>query len=471
MHNEHTMKEIIKKIIIFSLLTLLLISPVLIRFITQQPLFIGTIPYYNLHLAQQFWKQGVIFNDQQIQGGRLTILTPYHLLLALLIQILSKQIPNDLILTILNTLLVISTFILLIRTINTIKPLKYLTYHILILYVISIPSLSMLLSPTPLTFFLFLYISAIYLFLNKKTNYANTILFIFSLHGIFETFISIATIYFLQRINLQHTNKDQKPTKFFFFLIFYTFAFQIPKSFFITLPLTETKSFITEFGGLMSESIIPLILAFIGILFIWNYKKQQYTLYFFLILLLFISFFNSDVIPYTNFFIIFLAAHSIHAFINLKFQLKTIKPIFLCIIFIGLLIQPIIFVMWPPTIQPTKEILTFLTTLPSTLKANIFSTPETGILISSLTKATTITDTIPTRYLHQPRIKIRTQQALYSNELTALKNRLNNLKTTHILLTPKIRKNQPRFAELLTNNETFKSIKAENGYELYTYLP
>ena len=246
------------KIPLFIFFLFLLAALPLTRFFSGQPLLAGTLPYHHLRIAETF--HDLFFQDPSITGSRLISITPYHLLLSFF----TTHFNSTLTLLILTGLLHLASFLILANILNNTPRIRHLCSYFLFLYTTSTPVLASMLNPTPLAFCIFLYLSAISAFTHKKSYLSSLLFFVLSLHGFIETSISITTLYFLQRLN------RQQPTFLFFFLIFYLLAFSTPLFFFAQTPTTETSSFIAEFGGLMSESIMLLLLAFIGILFIWT---------------------------------------------------------------------------------------------------------------------------------------------------------------------------------------------------------
>ncbi len=73
-----------KRVIMFMILLVLLVSSIIpfIRIISNKPLLIGELPYYDARISETILEKGSTFEDDLISGGRNYILKPHHLILA-----------------------------------------------------------------------------------------------------------------------------------------------------------------------------------------------------------------------------------------------------------------------------------------------------------------------------------------------------------------------------------------------------
>ena len=447
-----------KTVFIFILFVFILMCVVFLRFLTGMPLLTGDLPFKHLQLAQAFWHQGIVFTDTSIGGGRLVFATPFHVFIAFFAQFF----PSQYVILVVTFVSRILTFLFLASIIKKILP--RMQYCYLFLYAISIPVIATMASPSPLAFVLFLYVASMYAYLNNKHRCTAALFFLFSLHGIFENFLSIATLYFLSRI------KKQEPSSLFFFLLLFFCAFQVPFSFFTTTVMTYSSSSIAEFGGFMSESIFFLLLSVVGVLFIWSSRKQHYAIYLFFFVLFILSLFYPVLLPYANYFIVYLAAHTLSLFTRIRFHLKYIKPLFFLFLFTSLFMEPLFFIHQITVLPPDKELMTLLKTEVSFSPATFFSSPDVSFYIAHAGH-TVVLDNYPFRYRNTGRIRALYHDVLRARELATLQRTLESLNVTHVLLTPEHKQQYPRFAQLLTNNETFKRIHATDRYILYEYIP
>ncbi|MBI4016716.1 MAG: hypothetical protein HY363_03410 [Candidatus Aenigmarchaeota archaeon] len=416
--------------------------------------FSDGLSYYHLQIAKLFWSDGVVFDYANVFGGRLVVLQPYHVLLA----VFAEFFAGALAMSVLNGLLHAFSFVLIAFIMKENVYVRHLGNYFLLLYAISIPVLAGIVSPSPAVFAVFLLLVGTYLFLHGRYWLAGCVFFLLSLHGLFANIVGLAWLLFLCRF------QNKSPDLFFFLLVILLF-FNFPLYFYAQLPFAEHGSFVAEFGGLSSFSLVVLLLSFIGVLFVWRYKTRIYALYIFLLLLFVLSFYERDVLLFANFFVVFLSAHTVYALTKIKFVTK-LKPFFVFFVFAGLFLQPFSFVLRTPELVPAELMADILLAGRS---AVTLSSPDIGFLIS-FWGGVPVSDGL-SGYANYDSISRLVSLAFDSGELEQLKTHLNELKVKRILLTPALAKQHPRFAELLTNSETFKSLSRSNGYVLYDYTP
>lgn len=422
-------------------LTILFFLPPLLRFLAQQPLMIGTLSYYHTRLALALFEHGPIFNDLAIANGRLIILLPYHYLLAFLNIIFPPSIAAIL-LALTST---IGTYFLLSKIFTHLPTLNPLKNYFLFLYAISLPALVGIILPTPAAFTVFLLTISIHSHLTKHTNRFHISLFLLALHGPLPAFISTTTLFLLNR-----------PHRIIHHLLLTTFIIITIISTLTTLPLTQTTTPLSELGGLMSTTLFTLILASMGIFLT---TTRHYTLTALSLLIIILSFITPDALPFANLALTFYAATTLKHLHHTNYT-NPLRWFFLTILTIGLLTQPTFFLLDTPQLYPPRDLTTLLTILTQEHNGLVLTEPSTGSLVQYYTNLPVIDDPYSTPH---------TKELYTAQELTQLTHQLDTLSITHILLTPTLTAQHPRFAELLNNNKTFKSVLHLNGYRFLSY--
>lgn len=422
-------------------ITILLLPP-LIRYMTSQPLMTGTLAYYHTRIATYFLTNGPLYHDPLSPNNRLIILTPYHALLSLTSTILP---PSTAALLITFLAQAISLIIL-----NKLLTNSHLKHAYLFLYTTSITVLSTTIMPTPTPLTITLLLAAILAYQKKKPNTSFALLILLSIHGALSALISTATHYYLN----QHKKKQPSPAHNTTLLILLAITTIININ--TTLPNITEQPF-AELGSTTSTTIPLIILAVIG-LFINPYKKQHYSLTMFATTLIIYAFINNNALPYANLAIIFFAANTLHSLHKHQFS-TPLRPIFLIFLYAGLLTQPAFFILDTPHHNPQAYLPEILLAATASKPTKILTDTKTGPIVQYYTDTKVTHDLTPSP----------SHNAYTAQELTQLTQELDRLQTTHILLTPELQTQHPRFATLLQNNETFKNIIHRKGYRFYNY--
>lgn len=151
----------------------------------------------------------------------------------------------------------------------------------------------------------------------------------------------------------------------------------------------ETGAIISEFGsgGLSS---FALLLAIMGAVLLWKYKKKFYWLYVSSILLLVLSVYERSLLVYTNLIICFLAGTALQGIRKAKWDLQEVKRLFVLLLFCGLLFSGLSYATYVGTMQPNKEVYDSLVWLRNHSKpdALVYSLPDNGYWIEKIGERT-----------------------------------------------------------------------------------
>ncbi|MBI4148623.1 hypothetical protein HY490_05005 [Candidatus Woesearchaeota archaeon] len=431
---------------------LVLILPA-IRLIAEEPVLVGNTPYFHMRVAQEWWRQGFVVEDFTVSGGRLVVLTPYHALLAA-VGFLTGDVWA---MMVLSAALTVASVIVLSRIVRGIS--AHLHGYFMGLYVVSMPVLMGVASPGPAAWSVLLLLIGIWAFIREWTRVSSLAFVLLSLQGANENILALAGLVFLSRA------KGQELTGVFFFLISLLLGVNLPVLLFYQSP-SDLSPVIAEFGG-VGMSAFMLVLAAMGVLFIWRYKSKQYSLYVCCLLFFAWSLYDNRLLPFSNFFVVFLAAHTVHALITMKFVLRRLKPVFTVIVAAGVLVQPVFLFVDGSRMKPDNSLFMIGGSAPS---AVVFSTSDTGFLLE-YAGARAVIDPLESRYAHGSRVKTLVDRALTAVEIPEIREALRALGATHVLLTPEMAENHPRFAQLMANGESFKSLGHRKGYALYAVRP
>ncbi|PIN75311.1 hypothetical protein COV18_03930 [Candidatus Woesearchaeota archaeon CG10_big_fil_rev_8_21_14_0_10_37_12] len=446
MNFELTTKQIIG---IFIIAIALLLLPIHLRFQADNTALPGTEPYYHARIAQQIQHQ-IPSKDEYILQSREYILNPYHLFLASCFFLFGEKsfvfIP---------VILAAISIILLIVNLQIYSVPEHMQPWILIAYALSPALLTIGVLTTPYAFILVLFLAATALARTKFWTFSIIFYAIASLHGITHiilTFLVIIATF------LSHRQK------------FRTIYYAIPSILILLagkLPLLPSIDYsltaITDFGALYGYSIFAALLAIVGIANLWKYKKKHYAAYVCTLVILILSFFFQELIPYTNIIVSALAGIALAILAKRKWHIKYLRNAALLVLFCGLLFSNIAHAKHLAELPPTQE---FFKSLEIT-QGNILTHKNYAFWVQAAGHKTLI-DPITT----QPK-EADVNQIFYSTDIEKTKQLLYKNQITHILITKEMKtgltweRDETGLAFLVRNNETFKRISSVNDFNIW----
>ena len=429
------------------LLTLIVLAiPLLINFLKNKPLLMGSESYY--HLSQQ---------------ASLTKFYYYPL------QFLKTYIPEN-ILIVIPIIITILSLILLFQLAKRmkIKENLFLLFLVILIFTPTFIISNITLSSYPL-FILLISIGAL-LLTTKKIKYLSILPFILA------TFIdSFSTILLLIGLII-YTIKYNK-NKLGYILSIFTFILLLFNYFLLKLPFIlgpfhsqlHSADLISDFGGFSGISFFVIILAFIGLIITTSKHKFNWT-YVFLLLTLTAFIINTQVIYYLAILIIFFATLGLDFILEKSWNLDIVKKITIWIILLSILFSFLSFMQRIENIPPTANDLDSLQWIKENTPKNaiIFSTPENSYLIKHFAKRE------PFYFINK---ETKQQKNITKNiflstypKLTFPLLQQNNISVIYV--TPKIKSEFPAEQGLLFlfNNENFKLTHFSDNYEVWLYL-
>lgn len=463
--------EMIKKIKIwhlFLLAVLILIIPHLIRFFNGD-ILIGEESYYNARLAKEIIRNG--FYDTLMQEN--IFFNPYHFLLALFSYFLGVEFSSKLLpflLGILSLLLFYHILKKLFELEKVILILFFLIFSPAFIYTFVISNNS--------SFFIFISLAAFLIYLKSNKKYISLILFsIIPFFGLLEAFLIMLLLF-----SLYLYKKGNKILSILLVILAISSIYYVYLSY--KNPDIEMPNFLkrdiikdslTELGASIGFGILSILLAFIGLISSWKYKKKIYLIYL-IILILIISYFyvGSKVNIYLIFFFSIFSGIAFYRLINLKWHSKIIRNLTFLILILGLVASCIIYTIQLTKAMPNEDIIDSLRYLKNLRKSNVLSHYKNGYWIEYYGK----NPIMDGNFYSITELNERFNDSNYiflSYNLEETKKLLDNYNINYIFITPEMKNGlvwnkEEGLLFLLRNKETFKNVYKWNDVEIWEYL-
>ncbi|MEA3430720.1 MAG: hypothetical protein U9R08_05585 [Nanoarchaeota archaeon] len=306
----------------------------------------GDISYFHARMSK-IVDRPALENDALM--GREYTFQPYHLLL---------HYSGMDALKISNIIPVVLGFFSLLLFILLLKKLGLDVQKRLLLALILIISPAFIYMTTvsnPHVFALFLGLLGFYLYFTKNVVskvFAVLLFLILPLFGIIETVMLIVLLlgfYFVKK------NK-----RILFLVVILVLIYMFNFNFGIQLIMQENaiQSSITDLGGMIGFGVFNVLLAIIGFLLTWNFKRQHYTLYL-IILILFLSvkFLGTMTNVYLNFIFAYLACLAFSKLLNRRWDSDIIKYLTIFVLISGLLFSGLSYLDRVANAGPNKELV------------------------------------------------------------------------------------------------------------------
>ncbi|MBR9683471.1 hypothetical protein GOV03_02935 [Candidatus Woesearchaeota archaeon] len=225
----------------------------------------------------------------------------------------------------------------------------------------------------------------------------------------------------------------------------------------------------SDLGGLFGFSMFIILLAITGLLITWK-RKKFFLAYIVLPILLAFSIYQTSLLIYLNFFVIFLASFGFIHFLNKKWKIEIIKNIFLFLLILGILFSTLTSLIHLSELPPTSTLERNFVKINEKVAPNqtIFSHPQDSYLIEYFAKRPAFI------HYHDTDFKIKkdlTDQIFESTYIKETFPLLEQTNISYIYLPPETKADLPpdRGLLFLLQNERFKRIYKRNDIELWKF--
>ena len=459
-------------IFVFLLSIILLITPIISRFVFFGGLPRGRFNYHDIRLARLVkdnfmnGKFGLTFEDELT--SRVYVVKPYYLILAFLLNFFT----DSQILNFMPLLLGVITFLLFYMILTMFKVEKD----------VRIVSLGFLaLSPAFISNFTVLNEGAVlttisllgFILLFQKRNYASVIgslLLVFcSLNNLWLSIIVFFTLLIFLINNRKKNCVFWRITLLLTFLIISILNLYIRIKFSTVTINQNIIDLFSEISFSSGFSVLTLILAMIG--FIIVRKKKPIIKGLFFVMLISILVFNSEVILYANFLVCLLSAYALVWMLRRDWALKELKFWSLTIIICGLLFVALSVDFRVASSGPTLHDFDVLYSLAELKGGKTLSHYKNGFWIEYFSNKSTLLDDFSDEKSFKSAKII-----FYSLNLTKTLNEIEKNKIKYILITPDMKlgvvwsKSDEGLLFLLKNSKRFNLLYNKNKYEIWEVL-
>ena len=469
-------KSYAKWIVLVALLFLVL--PSVLRALDGNVYLMGEESYYHARMAEQISQEGIPEKDTLITNERDYALNPYHTLLSAFALLLGAATASKIVPLLLG-LLCVYLFYLILSNLKIDPWTKLVMTGILILSPVFIHTFNVSASACLI---LVLNLAGLFFLMKKGRLYTALSLIFFSTAALFGIPHAIVSAFIVFFYSFRYKKRLQRGyliiTAIFFVLLSYSLPAFIAseKAGFVSVDLLS--AFFSDLGGAAGFSVFAVLLALVGYALVWRYKKQYYLLYAFSILLIIYSFFNNDMMIYSNLVIVFLAGFAFVHFARMKWSLKILRDFTLIVLFCGLLFSAFTTVFSLQESLPNNPLTNSLIWLNLNSEKGdvVFSHYSNGFWIEFISKRPVLLDSL----LHQTPdvndIYFDSKQIFETDDLDKAREMLSKFNVTYVVITNNMydglvwpEKGQA-LDFLLTNAETFKKVQENSYVTIYKYI-
>lgn len=374
-------KAVIYLVLIFVIFCSLFLG---IRSLKYGSMPAGEEAYFHLRIAKQVEAPSTVVDALM---SREYTFNPYHLLL----HYTPPQLQS--IVQMILAFLTVLFLYLLLRKLGLDLEKRFYLISILI---VSPAFIYMAMLSNPHVFAILLGVMAFYFYFNKnpvaKLFFA-LLLMALPLFGIIEAVISIVILFGLYFTSRQKSLLFLAAALLAIYLLNFNFAVNF------ALQENALQNSITDFGGIIGFGVFNILLAVIGFLLTWRYKKQHYVLYL-IVALLFLSvkFLGTTTNIYLNFIFAYLASLGMAKLLNRSWDSDIIKYLTIFVLVSGFLFSGLSYLDRVANLGPDTDAVDSLSWLSKNSNPDsvVFSHPDKGFLIEYFANRKPVTDSYTT---------------------------------------------------------------------------
>lgn len=452
-------------IILTALILIIFILVFGCRFIGNRPVFMGDWPYFYMYLSES--------SDLNSVGENFT--NPHQVFIVFFASIFGKY-----------SLLGISLVLAIWSALLAYKILDYFNYSfvqrasILVVFISSPFFIGTLIMPDvflSITFFQFL---AFFLLLQDSRylrGFSYITYVVASLFSIIHLVISLAILlFYCSHKKMYRPFYIQSALSSLVIVVYYIPSYLFfPELKRFVFDSSTVSHFITDFGATFGFSMFMIALAVVGLFRF--YKRRHLFFIFCMLIIIFLSFFYAELKVYANFELAFLSGLAVAFLINRNFDLPSMRDFSIILVMCGLLFGTVSYidraVQFPPSAE-LRDALIFIRDNTSESSV-VFSDIENGFWIYQISKRRPVTDKNMLKNPDYFQYINKSTETLYSWDIRKTRTLLQDLNTTHILITDAMfegiwQKPDQGLHSLLKNNETFKKLYQVNTTEVWQFF-
>ncbi len=464
-----------KKVFWYSiLLTVIVLSIIpLIRVFYFNSILPEDEPYYHARMATYLMENKVPSQDPLVD--RPYHLQPYHLLLGISTKIFGIYFAS----LIIPYLFGIISIIFLNFIFRKLKFRSLKTFLILLILILSPVFIYTFSVSNSYCISIFLLILGFYLFIKEKKILSMFVFSIAVLFSVLNLFIGIGILFIF---SMRDKNLRKRFYPILAAMLIVAFIFYIPFIYYYGFPkmLGITGSmlvmFISELGGKFGFNMFNILLALLGMYFIWKSKKQVFA-YSLLVLFTAAFFYFNYIGIYLNVIVAILAGYGFYGLMKMKWTLKSVKKLTALVLVLSLLFSAGFYIARVSSAMPDNAMIESLEWLreESDKEDVVFSHYSNGFWVEAVSQRRVMLDNYH-NYIKSPDLRFND-----SNEIFSSRNLENTIKLLdkygikYIFITPEMKKGLVWEREkegllfLFRNEQTFKKAYDKDDIEIWQY--
>lgn len=233
------------------------------------------------------------------------------------------------------------------------------------------------------------------------------------------------------------------------------------------------NNFFTSLGAVVGIAFFYLFLGIIGFFTVWKRKKEFFYMLISMTIIFIFSLFNSTGRIFLNIYLSLFAGLVITFLLKRKWALYIIKRFTLLLIFCGIIFSTAVYIDQVVDSEPKQDIVQILQVLKPFDQGVVFSHEKYGSFIEYYAIKKTFIDEHSIDYDSYVDLKYVSEEIFFSRNLEKTKNLLNQQGIKYIIITPEMKKGLVWKREgegllfLLENSNSFSKLKSTKGIELW----
>lgn len=468
-------KQMAKIILILALLFLLL--PSSLRAIKGNVYLMGDESYYHARIAKDIVENGIPEEDSYVFNSRDYSFNPYHVLLAGFAFLFGALTASKLLPLFLG-LLCVYLFYEILKNLKIGPLIRFSAICIFVLSPVFIYSFNI---SGPACFILALNLAGLFFLMRHSKISAFAALFFFSVASMFGMLHALVSAGIVVLYSFCFKKRLKKGYLVFAFIVFVMLSYSLPA--YLSLEKVDfatpdkLSSFVADIGGIAGFSIFAVLLAIVGYVLVWRYKRKYYFIYAFSLFLIVSSFFNNSLLIYANLILAFLAGVAFTNFAKMRWQLKALRNLTLLVLFCGLLFSAVNTAFALQDIQPSSPLANGLIwlNLNSDEGERVFSHYSNGFWIELISGRPVVLDGLLKQTPDVNDLYFDSNELFQTTDLDIARRMLSKYDIRYIVITKNMKEGLVWDEEgkgldfLLTNAETFKKVQENSYVKIYEY--
>ncbi|NOZ80864.1 MAG: hypothetical protein GXP63_04275 [DPANN group archaeon] len=464
----------------FFLFFLVISAALLFRSFTEGFGPAGAASFENIQIAQNY--ASLWYRDPLIQGSRMVLVLPYHLLLGSLLSFFGMKIT----LLFLPLLLVGGLLFFTILLFSRLEVSQRSTVLALLGFLLSPALIYAGTRFSPQLFVLFLIAFTLWLAMSANPllrGFAYPVMLLIAWSGIIPLLLFLLMLRYALRFAGRSENQYRGFAFFLLLVSLFLLTLTVPDWAVLTLvpslPAFFAKT-ITIFGGHPGISGFLLLLSSIGFFVSWYRRKRYVLLYGFLLFLFLVQAFSLfDVSIYLTLLLLPLAVMGFESLLNRRWQLLLVKRLTIVILFYGLLFSSVAYSKIAAQDKPTEDLLAALGWIRDNTppEKTVFTSQENGFLVSAIAGRPVMIDDDYYRVTEGKKIQEDYRLILSSRNLKQTMSLLKDYDVGYILITSGMKEGETFSREdegllfVLTNPDHFRRVYSRNKDDLWEVIP